>query len=323
MRIRQSSLEAFGRCAQQELLYTQADQGLITGVPSLSATVFGSVIHHALHVMEELHHAGREDACDVAIATFEHYWEPENLTALEPAGITVWLPRQSYGGLRTRARANLRAYYEVLKADDGLLLALEHTFAVPIELVMDPATGVTETHELAGTLDRLAIRMFSRKPYLSIDDFKSGKKPTYLRYKTQWTVYAYASLQPAFWDAWTPEMIEPIVAPLHKRKLRLFDGDVCASCGPAGHDPATFVVIPRRGRWIAVKDAFGVHDTGWRLPNDYARLEVALREYVKAWQNDVHPLTMGGDPCLYCPFSMGICGDGTPLAGEKELPVWR
>ena len=327
MRIRQSDLESYNRCPQQSHLYRLAEQGTLTSggvpvaVPSLSATVFGTVIHFALQVMEELHHNGRSDALEVAIATFEHYWEPENLTELEPAGIDTWIPRQTYGGLRTRARNNLRAYYEVLKADDGMLLALEHTFAVPVELV-DPETGVAEQHELAGTADRLTLRTYSRKPYLSIDDFKSGKKATYLRYKTQWTVYAYASLHPAFWAAWDQATLDVIVEPLHKRRLRLFDGDECPGCRAGSHDPATFVVIPRRGRWISVRGSFGVHDCGWRLPTDYARLNVALREYVRARQLEVYPLNMSGDTCTYCPFNNGICG-GVPIPDEKEMPTWR
>lgn len=322
MRIRQSDLEAYARCPQQKKLYNQVEAGLLTPPGNLSATVFGTVVHHALQTLESLHHQGRADALDVALATFEHYWKPENLVDLEPGGISVWLPRQTYGGLRTRGLNNLRAYWEVLKEDDGLLMALEHTFVVPVRLTMPD--GSIEDHEISGTVDRLSLRTFNRKPYLSIDDFKSGKKSTYLRYKTQWTMYSYASLHPAFWAEWG-DMLDPMVEALHKRKMRLYVGDHCPSCGDAKgqHDPEGWLAVPRRGRWIAIRDTFGVHDVGWRLPNDYARLEVALSEYVRACQLDSYPLSMSGDTCTYCPFNNGICGRGTPLADEKELPQWK
>lgn len=318
-RIRQSDLEAYSRCAQQKKLYNQVEQGLLTPPGNLSATVFGTVVHHALQTLESLHHQGRADALKVALATFEHYWKPENLVDLEPGGIQVWLPRQTYGGLRTRGLNNLRAYWEVLKADDGLLMALEHTFEVPVELAMP--TG-PEVHTLTGTVDRLSLRTFNRKPYLSVDDFKSGKKSTYLRYKTQWTVYSYASLHPEFWADWG-DMLDPMVEALHRKKMRLYVGDECPLCRAGTHDPSPWLAIPRRGRWISIRDTFGVHDTGWRLPNDYARLLTALVEYVRANELDVFPLTMSGDTCTYCPFNNGICGNGVPLADEKELPQWK
>lgn len=299
MRIRQSDLAAFQRCGMQQHLYEEAQAGGQRG-ENLSATVFGTVVHHALQVLEKLHHEGRQDALDVALATFTHYWMPENIEQLEPGGIDVWLPRQTYGGLRERGLRGLRDYYDVLKVDNGILLALEHTFEVPIEID-------DEWHTLTGTVDRLALRFDSkRKPQLSIEDFKTGKKPRFLRYATQWTVYSYASLQPNFWAEFTSPEFDDMLRRLAAR----------------GHDliptPDQLTVLPRKGRWLSLQDGFAMSDAGWRTEHDYARLRVQLREYIKARRFEVRPLTVHGEVCTYCPFARnGACG-GVPIPELDE-----
>ena len=302
IKIRQSDLGSFQRCAQQVKLERTYGEG-----ETLSATVFGTVVHYALMVMEQLHNEGREDACEVAVATFLYYWEPEHLPTLQemqgdpPVGIQVWLPRQSYGGYRDRGVRGLRLYYEYLKNDTGILLALEHQFTVPIEV-----DG--EMHELTGTVDRLALRWHNRKPILSIEDAKTGKKPTFLRFATQWTVYSYASTQPEFWYAFDNRGFDEIHANLAKKKL-----DFCENSD--GYD-----LLARRGRWLSFRDGFAVSDAGWRTDADYRRLKVHLREYIKANRADVFPLTVEGQVCTYCQFSRnGTCG-GEPLPELEEKP---
>lgn len=301
MQIRQSDLASFQRCAMQQHLYEEQEAGTGKRGETLSATVFGTVMHYAAMILEKYHHDGREDALDVALATFTHYWMPENLPALEPQGIDVWLPRQTYGGLRERGLRSLRDYYDVLRKDDGILLALEHTFDVPITL--DDGSH----HVLHGTADRLAIRFYKRKPYLSIEDFKTGKKPAYLSFATQWTVYAYASEHAVFWSPFTTEDFEDLLRRLNSKKLDLF------------HTPDNFEVIPRRGRWLALgAEGFSISDAGWRGAHHYARLRVQLAEYVKARKLGVHPLTVDGHICTYCPFARnGACG-GVPVPGVDE-----
>lgn len=297
MRIRQSDLASFQRCAQQVKLYRQTGQEQ----DSLSATVFGTVVHYALMILETLHNEGREDALEVAEATFLHYWLPENLPTLQdmqgdaPVGITHWLPRTSYGGYRERGLHGLRAYYnDVLRVDTGILLAIEKHFEVPIEI-----DGVV--HTLTGTLDRLALRWYNRKAYLSIEDAKTGKKPTYLRFATQWTVYSFASTQVEFWTDFDDPGFDEIHNNLVKRKVELME------------NPEGLPLIPRRGRWLSFRDGFAVHDAGWRTDADFRRLKVHLREYIKANEHDVFPLTVEGHVCTYCPFSRnGLCG-GEPL----------
>jgi hypothetical protein len=296
MKIRQSDLGSFHRCAMQQHLYEEAEKGGQRG-ENLSATVLGTVVHYAVMVMEQLHHEGRDDALDIALATFRHYWHPENLPQLEPHGIDVWLPRQTYGGLRERAVRALRDYHDVLVRDDGILLGLEHTFSVPIDI-----DG--EQHELAGTVDRLALRFYKRKPLLSVEDFKTGKRPSHLKFATQWTVYSYASTQPAFWTDFIVAQEEKFSELLDKLNARGFD---------LYEVPNGLPLIARRGRWLSLADGFDSHDAGWRGEHDYARLRVHLREYVKARRADVHPLTVTGHTCLYCPFARnGACG-GVPI----------
>lgn len=280
----------------QQHLYREAAEGGKRG-ENLSATVLGTVVHYAVMVMEKMVHEGQPNALEVGLATFQHYWHPDNLPLLEPDGIDVWLPRNTYGGLRERGTRALRDYYDSLIRDDGTLLALEHTFSVPIEI-----DG--ETHELSGTVDRLAVRLHKRIPILSVEDFKTGKRPTHLRFQTQWTVYSYASLQPAFWMDFVvqqDEGFEKLMDWIASRGYELYA------------TPVGLPVMARRGRWLSLTDGFDSHDAGWRTENDYARLRVHLREYIKAQRAGVHPLTVSGHTCLYCPFSRnGACG-GVPI----------
>ncbi len=313
IKIRQSQLASFSRCAMQvSLERLAAQQGRRELV--LSATAFGTVIHHAAQVLEELHHEGRTDAGDVAVATFEHYWDPAHIEQLVPGGIDEWLPRQNYGGLLIRGRNNLRTYYAALQADPGHLLALEHTFTVPIipTVPQSDTYPLGEYHELTGTVDRLALRINRKRPYLSIEDFKSGQKPTYLRHAIQFTAYSWASLAPEFWAAWPTDQLQLIQEPLHRRGFALY------------HDGSGLPIIPRRGRWISLRETFGVHDAGWRNPQDFTRLHDAVGQYIAALRADVYPLTVSGQTCTYCPFAYsGECGavpvhnteDGEPYPG--------
>jgi len=300
--IRQSDLASFARCARQVKLEA-LDIAEGRRPDNLSATAFGTVIHFAAQLMEELHHAGRDDALQAAVATFEHHWNPENIGKLVPGGIDQWLPRQTQGGLLIRGRENLRTYYQALQHDAGRLLALELAFHVPIQL--DGPDG-PEDHVLDGTVDRLALRLTGRKPYLSVDDFKSGAKPTYLRHALQWTIYGWASTRPEFWVSWDPDQLELLKDPLRKRGFALY------------FDGSGLPVIPRRGRWIALRDSFGIHDCGWRTPADYARMRVALQQYIAAVRADIYPLAISGQTCTYCPFLYSGKCSGVPHDKNDE-----
>lgn len=295
MIIRQSDLSAYARCAQQskfERAEKPVDPPLgVQLAPlgrQLSATVYGTVMHHAVQVMENLRHQGRADACDVAVATFEHHWDPEHMEALTQPGdpplrVDEWIARQTYGGMLTKGRAALRAYWEVLRDDKSVLLALELPFLIPLG---DLGLPYGE-HYLRGTVDRLSVRTTSGKKYLNVEDFKTGKQPTYLRYSSQFTAYCWASLQPEFWELWAPEdqQMEKV-----------------------SH-------LARRGTWIDLKVGKRV-DAGWRGPADYQRLMIGLREYVRAVELDVYPLSMSGENCTYCSFR-DVCA-GVPVPDEDH-----
>ncbi len=311
MKVRQSSLASFARCAQQVHLEDVARQRGIRE-RTLSATAFGTVIHHCAQTLEEKVHEDHPKAIDVAVATFEHYWHPENIGDLVPGGIDEWLPRQTYGGLLIRGRDNLRAYHASLLNDTGVLLALEHSFEVPMRVFVPVTTSAgnaqfLEDHELIGTVDRLALRKDSRnRPYISIDDFKSGQKPTYLRHSIQFTAYSWASTRPEFWDMWPAEEVESLAKPLRRKGLALFQ------------DGSGMPVVPRKGRWIALRDSFGVHDAGWRVEADFQRLHKAVGQYIAARRADIYPLSPSGQVCTYCPFMYsGDCG-GFPYDSSEE-----
>ncbi len=297
--IRQSTLSSFQRCARQAQLKSLAAQ---RGQPdqATSATAFGTVMHHAVQVLEQLTHEGRPDAVERAVASFEHYWHPDNVHVLVPGGIHTWLPRQTRGGLLIRGRDNLRFYAEALVKDVGKLLALELPFNVPMGRLAD--------HDITihGTVDRLALRLYGRRPYLSVEDFKTGQKPTYLRHGLQFTVYCWASLHEQFWSAWDPDELQRLRRPLRDKGFALW------------RDGSDLPVIPRRGRWISLRDTFGVHDAGWRVEADFARLHEAAGAYIAALDADVYPLHVSGETCTYCPFMYsGECG-GVAYGKDSE-----
>jgi hypothetical protein len=316
--IRQSDLSSWSRCNLQKHYLDQAKREPLAAQPqALSATVFGTVVHYALLTMEKLHHAKKPEALDIGIATFEHYWDPANISSVaEP--VQIWIARQTYGGLRDRGRTLLRSYYELLQRDDGKLLALEYEFAVP--LVVEG-----RQHTLTGTVDRLAVRKWYGTPYLSIEDFKTGKQPYYLRQHIQGTAYSYASTQPEFWssdiypsfDQATLDGIERFFA---KMGYRLHDGTKRDWwSGPAKTEVTE--VASRRFRWVNMQE-IKYKDGGWRGPQDYSRLRLVVDAYVRAQEAGIFSPVLDGVVCQYCPFQRSCGGTGLPLA-DHGMPEKR
>lgn len=279
MRIRQSDLASFTRCPQQKHLRDREKAGEFGQPLNLSMTAYGSVLHHALHAMETLHHQGREDALERALATFEYYWEPDHIAVIcDP--VTTWAARDTYSGLLRKGQATLAMYHQNLLDDKGKLLGLEVGFTLPIDI-----DG--ETHELHGTMDRLSLRKASNKSYVNIEDFKSGKAQRYLRWNAQFTTYAYATTLRQFWtDAWGED-----------EGNELFE---------------RFRLLPRRGTWIDVNGGAKRKDAGYRGDQDFERLRVALREYIRIERAQIYSLNLSGETCEWCAYRDGRCG-GVPV----------
>lgn len=302
--IRQSDLGSWARCQLQKYYYDRAREDATAPQPrSLSATVYGTVVHYALMMLERLVHEGNPDALKIAIATFERYWHPDHLSDLNGEHIDEWLPRQTYGGLRDRGRVAIKDYYALLLKDDGKLLALEYQFAVPIEVG-------DRTHTLTGTIDRLAVKKYYSKPYLAIEDFKTGKQPTYLRYNMQGSAYAYATTRPEFWEGWrTSGMGE----------LATFDTDTIGalqrmftSYGYDLYPDGEQKMASRRFRWINIQE-IKFADGGWRNERDFARLKLAIDGYVRACEAGVYSVNNIGEVCVHCPFKAVCGGIGLPM----------
>lgn len=284
--IHQSDLSSWMRCPTSFFYSRQGRER-----KQLSATAYGSVVHHALETFEVLRHTDGvtfAEAVEAAVRTFEHYWHPSNIEAI-CAPVDVWLPRQGYAELRHRGIESLRTYCALMREDDSQLLAIEFGFQVPIEGTWDEDLG--EPHVLAGTVDRLALRQYLRKPYVSIEDYKTGKQYAYLRQNLQFTAYAYASTRLEFWTGWNGE-----------------DG-FGATTGALMHQKT--LDFARRGTWIDMRKLKFV-DAGWRGPDDYSRFALAVEQIVASMKADIYPLALSGDTCTFCEFT-GICaGVGLP-----------
>lgn len=305
--IRQSDLSSWSRCNLQKFYYDRANADPEAPQPSsLSATVYGTVVHLALMIGEQAIHEGQDydDAVALAIRTFEHYWEPNHLVELGER-ITDWLPRQTYGGLRERGRIAIKDYFRLRKTDEAWLLGLEYQFAVPVRIG-------DVTHTLSGTIDRLSIRKAARKPYLSVDDYKTGKQPIALRHNMQGSAYAYATTKDEFWFGWkdsgmgelatfsVPVIVE-IETMLRSWGYRLTEGS----------DDQHLPMASRRFRWINLQD-IKYADGGWRNERDYARLHLAIDAYVRACEAGIYSVSQSGDVCTYCPFRKDCAGVGLP-----------
>jgi hypothetical protein len=183
MIIHQSDLGAWSRCPAQ-FGYQRA------GMPrkTTSALAYGSVMHHALHVLEDQVANGTNliDALNIAIETFTTYWDPRNIEAIcEKVAEDGWIRGQGYTELRMRGVAALRSYADLMRFEKMEVLGLEYSFMCPIENTWDEELG--EPHILAGTVDRLAARFHKRVETLCVDDYKGLARDTEIPTPTGWT----------------------------------------------------------------------------------------------------------------------------------------
>jgi hypothetical protein len=282
MRLSASALGDWARCPEQFRLKRDGRPREQT-----SATAYGTVVHHALHVME------RYRDVDKALQTFAHYWDPRAISEItEPIPANGWLPRHTYSSLREQGLNSIQQYADMLKWDDAQVLALEFPFEVPLHGTLDQATG--EPHTISGFVDRLTARHVKRVLCVGLDDWKTGVEPAYLRHNLQGTVYAYASTQPEFWTGWREKGTEGFG---DERGHRLFE---------------QFREAPRRFTWINLQ-RYKFVDGGFRTDLDYNRLRLAVDAVARSIQNDIYPLSISGATCQWCPFRSGVCaGVGLP-----------
>ena len=248
----------------------EAHRRSLEGQPrkQLSATAYGSVLHHALHTLE------RTRDLQLALDTFEHYWHPNNIDSIcDP--VDEWIARHNYSGLLRKGLELLKRYWDLKQYDDEVVLALEIPFVVPIG-----NTG----HHLAGTIDRLAFRRYQQRPYLCVDDWKSGRKKTYLKHNLQHIAYAYATTQPEFWLG-NPEFLTE-------------------GWGPRGQAQMDhYSQYPRRGFWIDCStEQPHWNDCGIKTDRDYARFFRGVENYVAMRENNIFPLAIEGEVCQFCEF---------------------
>lgn len=292
--IHQSDLSSWMRCPTAFMYGKQGQPRRQT-----SALSYGSVIHHALETFERLRHTDgvkHAEAVEAAVQTFEHYWHPSNIEAIcDP--VDLWLPRQGYSELRIKGADAIRTYCQLVKIDDHELLATEYGFSVPIFGTWDE--DLQEPHTLNGTIDRLAVRYYTGRPVVAVDDYKSGKEYRFLRQNLQFTAYCYATTQPEFWtgaggeDGFGPE-----------RGALLYE---------------RFKALARRGTWINMRTV-KFQDAGWRGPDDYARFALAVEQIVASIRADIYPLSLSGETCQYCEFRDICAGVGVP-ANDHGAPA--
>jgi hypothetical protein len=267
--VHQSDLASYNRCGEQHRRQLNGSQG-----KQLSATSYGSVMHHALHTLE------RTRDLDLALNTFVHYWHPLNIDAICPP-VEEWIGRQSYGGLQKQGTELLKRYWDLKQYDDvEEVLALEIPFVVPVGDDL-----------FAGTIDRLAVRKVRGRLTLCIDDWKSGRKKTYLKHNLQHVAYSWATTRPEFWLGNPEQYTEGF----GEQGQALFD---------------RFAGVPRQGFWIDVSGTTPKwNDCGVKERRDYARFLYAFDHYTRARRAEIFPLALEGEVCEYCPFR-DTCPEG-------------
>lgn len=274
-----SDLASWSRCAQAFKLEK------IDCLPrkQLSATAYGSVVHHALEVLE------RTQDVDIAVDSFAAYWHPMHIEAItEP--VDIWLPRQTFNSLLVRGMETIRRYAELKPWQDTELLATELSFTVPVPGTHDP-DDPSKPLMLAGTMDKLVSGFHRRFLTLEVQDHKSGKKQTYLRHNIQGTAYLAATERPEFWLG-NPDFHTDGFGP--ERGQQLMD---------------RFAGAARKFTWIDLNNCEFL-DGGFRGPKDYARLAVALQQMADSIHAEIFPLSVSGEHCNFCHMRDWCAGIG-------------
>lgn len=299
--IHQSDLQSWSYCPAQIRFRSE-------GAPERqnSALAYGSVIHHAMHVLE------RYGDTQKAIETFLHYWHPLNIDAIcPPVSSDGWIGRDSYADLRKKGVDTIIQYADYLRHDDHELLGLEYEFVVPVHGVEVLGRPVW----LAGTIDRLAVRWYRQRETLCVDDFKSGQQKWGLRDNVQGTAYSYATWQPEFWTG-----VQEFAG------IRIDGAERTYPPMPGfteqGRDQELlerFAQSPRRFTWINLK-SFKLVDGGYRGPKDYDRFKTAVSQVLSSAAAGIFPLRIDGETCRFCQYR-DVCGAPDPHYADPAFAL--
>lgn len=254
-----------------------------SGAPRLqsSAAAYGSVVHEVLAWGERrrIEGAPLKQVVQACLERFVHFWNPANISAItDPVPPNGWLPRQSYGELRDRGIEAIQKFFDLIKFDDYEYLGLEYSFVVPIEGTWDEE--LNEPHMLAGSIDRLVLRRYSRKETVNVEDLKTGKEYPHLRQNLQFTAYCVSPGTPVLMGDLTWRAIGELAA---GDEIMAVDEHVVPRESGAGR---------RHWRRTTVENVWGVEKDAWRLAcSDGTELVVgaghrvlAQREGAWAWR---------------------------------------
>lgn len=267
MRVSQSGIQLFAKCPEA----FRQKYSLKTPTRTSAAMSYGTVVHFAL----QTYHMNDRDL-GLAKDTFEHYWlHPEQMGCAPD----YYLPRTSWSSYRSMGLSSLAAYHEGQRWSQDEVIGLEVPFKLPIG-----------EHELSGIIDLVRIKYDSKgRQVLDVADFKTGKKPYFLRYNVQFTAYAWAASREEFWQQ-----------------------------VPDGHRWIDRVIgLPITTTWISLKDNEEI-DAGDRVEEDFFRLEKTIAALARSVDQEIYVPTLSGDSCAYCEF-WKECGlpDGN-LTSKKD-----
>jgi hypothetical protein len=224
---------------------------------------YGSAIHDALDTFHRTLDLAR------AKAKFIEFWEaPENYGS----PIDYWETGFTYPKAQADGLELLDWYATRSAWSPSKLIASEHKFLVPFG-----------KHELMGYVDLLEWTNSKEGRRLEVVDLKTGYRPPkyMLRSDVQFTVYAYASMQPEFWIGNGPDF-----PPM-----------------PDGPELwKEFADVKRRPVWFDLKGKRR-WDCGQRDDDDFMRLYRVCNEIAHAQEMEVWVPKISHDSCNFCDFA--------------------
>lgn len=229
--------------------------------PENSSGLFGKAVHSALETYN------KTDEVEQAIFTFEQQWE-----AAVPK-IDTWTQGTNFGGQRERGIKMVTGYHEIARWEERVVLATEHKFLVPFG-----------PYELHGYVDLLETRKNETgETEIHVVDYKTNKKKPNMRglpFDVQFTVYAYAALQPEFWVG---------------------DGDEWPSLCDRDFWEHNLSHLRVRPLWYHLETNQRI-DAGVKGDADFMRLYRCCDEIHRAGETNVYVPDISGESCFFCPY---------------------